>query len=315
MFPKVNTVDFRAIEFFAGVGGFATAWPEVKVAAAIDIHQDAATVYSANHPHPFWIREIESIAASELLSLDANLWWLSPPCQPYTTRGQQRDIADPRAQSFLHLIELLAICRPDFVLLENVRGFATSMAYARLTQQLDRCNYQWQTIELCPTEMGWPNKRPRFYLIASRQMDLASWRTKPSYSYRVSDLVDWQADTATMSQDLLLDQSKIRSIENGIDRCNPTSDRPTACFGSSYGRVLLNSGSYLQMPNGAYRRFAPREISNLLGFPPNFKLPANCQTRTLWKLLGNSLSLPAVRYILSHLPCGPSPTVAHLSQI
>ena len=307
MFPKDNRVDFRAIEFFAGVGGFATAWPEVDVAAAIDIHQGAADVYAANCQHPFWVREIQSIAVVELLALHANLWWMSPPCQPYTLRGQRRDVADPRAKSLLRLIDLIAECKPEFLLLENVRGFVTSLAFEYLTQQLDRCGYRWQTLELCPTVMSWPNKRPRFYLLASRGVDVAPWRDVPIYGAKTADLVAWQLDAQEVASELLMGESTIASIVEGIDRCNPRSERATACFGSSYGRALLNSGSYLQLPDGGYRRFSPREVANLLGFPLSFKFPITCRTQTLWKLLGNSLSLPAVRYILSHLPWGPSP--------
>ncbi len=313
MFPKNNAVDFRAIEFFAGVGGFATAWPELNVAAAIDIHQVAAQVYAGNHPHSFWIREIESIAIEELLALKANLWWMSPPCQPYSLRGNQRDVADPRAQSLLRLIDLIADCKPEFLLLENVLGFTKSLAFERLIQQLGRCGYRWQTIELCPTQMGWPNKRPRFYMIASRGIAIHPWQELPVYSCRTIDLVDWQVEPQHVASELLMDASMIASIENGIDRCDPIQERPTACFGSSYGRSLLNSGSYLQLPDRGYRRFSPREVANLLGFPQSFTLPDTCRTRTLWKLLGNSLSLPAVRYVLSHLPCGPSSTLPGLS--
>ncbi len=306
MTPKDNAVDFRAIEFFAGLGGFATAWPEVDIATAIDIHQVAAQIYAANHRHPFWIREIESIAIEVLVALNANLWWMSPPCQPYTLRGQRRDVEDPRAQSLLRLIDLIADCQPEFLLLENVRGFAMSLALDQFTKQLDRCGYRWQTIELCPTEMGWPNKRPRFYLIASRGEELASWRELPYYTCRTADLVDWQVDAREVAAELLMEQTTVKSIEEGIDRCDPKSNRATACFGSSYGRSLLNSGSYLRLPDDGYRRFSPREVANLLGFPQSFALPVACRTRTLWKLLGNSLSIPAVRYVLSHLPSGPS---------
>lgn len=307
LFLKSNAVDFRAVEFFAGVGGFATAWPEVEVAAAIDIHQGAAEVYAANNSHPFWTREIESIASEDILALQANLWWMSPPCQPYTLRGLRRDVVDPRAQSLLRLIDLMADCKPEYLLLENVHGFAKSRALGRLCQQLERCGYSWQTIELCPTEMGWPNKRPRFYLMASRIAKLVPWRSVPEYFYRTDDMVERHVDLQEIPLELLMDESIIATIEDGIDRCDPNSERATACFGSSYGRSLLNSGSYLQLKDGRYRRFLPREVANLLGFPPSFNLPVACRTRTLWKLLGNSLSIPAVRYVLSHLPGGPSP--------
>ena len=304
-FPKINSNGYRAIEFFAGVGGFATAWPEVDVAAAIDIHQGAAEVYKANSTHPFWIREIESISVADLLGLHANLWWMSPPCQPYTLRGLRRDVDDPRAQSLLRLIDLIGVCKPEFVVVENVRGFANSTAHALLTQQLEIHGYRWQSIELCPTQMNWPNKRPRFYLMASRDENVLPWRDLPEYACRTSDLIDCQVDIQDVAPELLMDESTIARIEEGIDRCDRNSERATACFASSYGRSLLNSGSYLRLPAGRYRRFSPREVANLLGFPSHFILPPALQTRELWKLLGNGLSLPAVRYVLSHLPGGP----------
>ncbi len=304
-FPKDNAVDFRAIEFFAGVGGFSAAWPGINTAVAIDINQGAAEVYAANHPHPFWVREIQSISRRELEDLQANLWWMSPPCQPYTYRGVRRDIADPRAQSLLHLIALMGECRPEFLVLENVVGFGESIAFERLTNQLARCSYQWKTIELCPTQMGWPNRRPRFYLLASHR-ELFDWQPLPQYSLRTTDLLDLHNPQVNTSE-LLMERATVAAIEEAIDRCDPRADRPTACFASSYGRAMLNSGSYLQLKDGRYRRFAPREVANLLGFPGSFYLPSCQSTRALWKLLGNSLSLPAVRYILSHLPGGPSP--------
>ena len=305
MFPKDNAVDFRAVEFFAGLGGFVTAWPEVDIAAAIDIHQGAAEIYSANCSHPYWVREIESITVEDLLALRANLWWMSPPCQPYTQRGQQRDVADSRARSLLRLIDLIAECEPKYLLLENVRGFSKSSALAQLTKQLARCAYRWQSIELCPTQMNWPNKRPRFYLMASRGADLIPWRDLPVYSCRTADLIDSEVEIQVVATELLMNAATIAEIEEAIDRCDRNSERATACFASSYGRALLNSGSYLQLGAGRYRRFSPREVANLLGFPPHFILPPSLRTRELWKLLGNGLSLPAVRYVLSHLPGGP----------
>ena len=86
----------------------------------------------------------------------------------------------------------------------------------------------------------------------------------------------------------------------------------TACFASGYGKSVVRSGSCLRVGERV-RRFAPDEVKRLLGFPETFQLEppalrelANTQRiRSQWKLLGNSLSLPVVRYVLSHLPMGP----------
>ena len=151
------------MEFFAGLGGFAAAWPEVAVARAVDINQLAAGQYSHNFDHPYLVREIESLKVDEIASWNGNLWWMSPPCQPYSVRGRQRDLEDPRARSLIHLIDLIEILLPEFLVLENVLGFANSTALERLLAKLSTCSYQWQSIQLCPTQFGWPNRRPRYY--------------------------------------------------------------------------------------------------------------------------------------------------------
>ena len=311
MFPNDNTNQngntWLAVEFFAGVGGFAAAWPEIQIVAAIDIHQDAARVYAANRKCPMWTREIESMETAEIKSLEANFWWMSPPCQPYTTRGNQADVADPRARSLMRLIKAIDECRPEFIALENVCGFANSAAREHVLAELQRTGYHWQSIELCPTQMGWPNKRPRYYLLASCGRAIAAWRELPRYQVRVADLLQALTAEQVSAPELAVDADSVAKYEAAMDRCAPSLDRPTACFASSYGRTLLNSGSYLHLDDTRYRRFTPREVANLLGFPESFRLPRDIPTRTLWKLLGNSLSLPAVRYLLSHLPDGPSP--------
>ena len=76
---------------------------------------------------------------------------------------------------------------------------------------------------------------------------------------------------------------------------------PSACFGSSYGVVSSGAGSYLELAEGRYRRFSPREILRLLGFPERFHLDPTVSLKKQWKLVGNSLSLPVVRYVLNHV--------------
>jgi hypothetical protein len=63
----------------------------------------------------------------------------------------------------------------------------------------------------------------------------------------------------------------------------------------------MNAGSYLRCATGV-RRFAPEEIARLLSFPPAFSFPEALPLRKRWHLLGNSLSVAAVREVLRDLP-------------
>jgi site-specific DNA-cytosine methylase len=303
---------WRAVELYAGIGGLAAAWPELEVALAVDINRSAERLYRANFAHPYLVAEIESLPASRLESLSANLWWLSPPCQPYSRRGKQRDLHDPRASSFLHVLGLIDRLRPAALALENVVGFADSMARQQLQQLLQRAGYQSLSRCLCPTEMGWPNRRPRFYLLAIRDELLAAaagglrhWRELPRYDRAIETLIDPNLSTAEHEALQLPHDIAGRHLP-ALDRLElPSPNRPAACFASSYGRTLTRSGSYVSQA-GRLRRFAPSEVAALLGFPHSYQLQVGLSRRNLWKLLGNSLSLPAVRYVVSHLPGGPT---------
>lgn len=292
----------RCLEFFAGIGGFATAaarvWSaETLEVLALDIDQDARRVYALNHAHRYLTCEIQSLDPQILKSFSADLWWLSPPCQPYTRRGQGRDIDDPRSQSLLCLIEQIRMLRPKHVALENVAAFANSRAFELLNRTLSESGYALLHRVICPTDMGWPNRRPRFYLLAS-QDHLPAWHALPQYHTTVADLISGaHVDHSACA----VEEDLIRKFLAGMNRVDPACESSiTACFGSSYGKSLLHAGSYC-LSQATYRRFSPEEVARLLGFPPNYHLPAELNARRLWKLFGNSLSIPVVEYVLRHL--------------
>ena len=72
---------------------------------------------------------IERLTLSELEAHGADVWCMSPPCQPHTRQhtNQHLESKDARSQSFLHLCQLLCDmddeALPKLILLENVVGF------------------------------------------------------------------------------------------------------------------------------------------------------------------------------------------------
>ncbi len=74
-----------------------------------------------------------------------------------------------------------------------------------------------------------------------------------------------------------------------------------ACFTAAYGRAHVRSGSYLITLHGL-RRFSPLVVLRLLGFPDGFRFPPETARGQAWRHLGNSLSVVAVRHVLSMLP-------------
>ena len=75
---------------------------------------------------------IERLTTNDLQSHSANVWCMSPPCQPHTRQhtNQRNESNDVRSKSFKHLCHLLCDMDeetlPLLILLENVVGFEKS---------------------------------------------------------------------------------------------------------------------------------------------------------------------------------------------
>ncbi len=265
--------------------------------AALDIHRGALAVYAANFPHPVRAVTLESLPATEVAAYHADLWWLSPPCQPFTARGLGRDLEDPRSRALFHLIPILGELRPRFVALENVPGFVGSRARARLLATLEAAGYEWAEHVLCPSELGVPNRRRRYYLVAALGGNLLPLPAAPVEPKPLASYLDAEPEA-----ELWIDPDLARRYEGALDVVD--ADDPearTACFTAAYGHSPVRSGSYLATPAGL-RRFSPREVLRLLGFPQGYRLPPELTRQAAWRLAGNSLSVPAVRAVLATLP-------------
>ena len=141
------------------------------------------------------------------------------------------------------------------------------------------------------------------------QGKLKEWQDVPRYEQSLNEILGWETGLGPSEKEdsLFVDPCQLERFESAMDIVTLDSQR-AACFGSSYGKSLLRAGSYVQV-NDRIRRFTPREVTSLLGFPAYFKVDKVVSRRTAWKLLGNSLSLPAVRYIVSHIENGISATL------
>lgn len=286
----------RTLELYAGIGGLSAACPWLDIVHAVDINADSRDWYQLNFDTPYVLRELQSIPARWLEQQHAELWWMSPPCTPYTRRGNQNDAHDPRAQSFLHLIDCVQQVQPPWVVVENVVGFETSRTHVRLKAKWEQAGYQVATLTKCPSELGWPNRRPRIYVVASRS-NLPKFQFTRSSNMPLRAYLD-QGITRTNTPELWLDDRTLSRYLHSLHRVAPTEpDAITSCFASSYGKVINRAGSYL-LAEGAFRRFSPREVANLLGFSANFQLPLNLKITRMWQLLGNSLSLPVIEQLL-----------------
>ena len=96
------------VEFFSGIGGMRLALTgacdsienfELNNFKAIDTSELVNQVYRHNFPDEPWQVNIESIKIKDLDG-KANIWTMSPPCQPFTTTKDAKQLhsQDPRCE-------------------------------------------------------------------------------------------------------------------------------------------------------------------------------------------------------------------------
>ena len=141
------------IEFYAGIGGWTMALHEAleRCDGARPPHQSLQRLAALDHSdlclsvlqhnlsdtnkesgnkgkRPQAVA-IERVTLSQAEEWNADVWAMSPPCQPHTRQhsNQDEELKDPRSKSFLHLCDLLQNMNgsslPRLLLLENVVGF------------------------------------------------------------------------------------------------------------------------------------------------------------------------------------------------
>ncbi|XP_010339493.1 tRNA (cytosine(38)-C(5))-methyltransferase isoform X2 [Saimiri boliviensis] len=140
----------------------------------------------------------------------------------------------------------------------------------------------------------------------------------------VQMLKDFLEDDIDMNQYLLPPKSLLRYALL-LDIVQPTCRR-SMCFTKGYGSYVEGTGSVLQTAEDVQieniyksltnlsqeekitkllmlklRYFTPKEIANLLGFPPEFGFPEKITVKQRYRLLGNSLNVHVVAKLIKIL--------------
>lgn len=227
----------RILELFSGIGGLAEAAGDHTVVAAVDHDRRAQQVYAANFDHRREVKNLVSVKPGWLAAFEADLWWMSPPCAPHGVRGNREDLDDPRSGAFRHLLRLLPEIRPRAVALENVPGFAGSAAHAAFVDATRAAGLvHREEREVCPTSLGVPGVRRRFYAVASR--DPLDVGPRPVHQVVLRDIV------GDDRPELVVPAAVLERFGDALHRVDPDDDRAVAaCFTRAYGTSPVYAGS------------------------------------------------------------------------
>ncbi|KAL7069020.1 DNA (cytosine-5)-methyltransferase domain-containing protein [Cryptosporidium serpentis] len=148
---------------------------DIKVIKAFEINENCNNVYKRHFKDtPICTKNIESLNIDDIPK--ANIWLLSPPCQPFTRGGAKRDSDDNRCKPFLKVIDLMykidVSKMPSIWFIENVINFEQSRTHKFMIDMFNDLDYTYIQFLLSPTLLNIPNTRVRYYCMAFRCSNL-----------------------------------------------------------------------------------------------------------------------------------------------
>lgn len=175
----------RHLELFAGIGGFRRAMDLLTLDRIMDfqcvgyseIDPKAERTYCANY-HP---EEGHEIAMGDIVEFTKNVDNIHNlpnfdlltggfPCQTFSMMGKQEGFNEDRGLMFFHIIDILTVKRPRYVLLENVKNLKNhdkGRTYARIKEELEALGYSVFTDIFNTAKFHLPQTRNRLLIFAT----------------------------------------------------------------------------------------------------------------------------------------------------
>jgi len=302
--PKANihVNPLRSLELCAGAGGQALGLERAGFAhaALVELEPIACTTLRANRPG--W-----NVIEGDLRQFDARAYQGidlvagGVPCPPFSKAGRQLGAEDER-DLFPEAIRIVDECRPQAVMLENVRGLLDAVFAdyrGKVEQQLKKLGYTpgWRLLNAC--DYGVSQLRPRVVFVGIRK-DLAdgfAWPepqrdTPPSVGELLHDLMAvngwrgaarWRAQANAIAPTLVGGSKK----HGGPDLGPTRAKRAWAALGVD-GMGLVDAApvwDFVGMP-----RLTPRMTARLQGFPDDWQFAG--RKTAAYRQIGNAFPPP-----------------------
>jgi len=265
------------VDWFAGIGGFRLAGEtnELKCKGACENDKRARQTYAKNFGHEPEFGDARDVDPASIP--DHDLFCAGFPCQSFSTAGKKLGFQDARGTLFFEICRILDARRPNYFLLENVKGLllapfrdasgkimpeTAGWVFYRILETLGDLGYtvQWQVLD----SRHWvAQHRERTYIIGNsravpfpevfplfddtREMaDNTPWRSMP-----LGNVASWSQPPSLRTNPNPWHQGQTGRVYG------PGSTCPTLSTGRE---PMLDDG-------GRLRVLTPVERERLMGFP------------------------------------------------
>jgi len=295
---------------FAGIGGIELGFKNAgfDISWANEIDKNACITYRDNHKHTLYEKDLNDLEPKEVSPIKILTGGF--PCQAFSIAGQQKGFKDDRGNVFFRILDFIDELEPKVVFLENVKnlvGHDKGKTFERILYELEEeRNYTVKYKVLNSCEYGnVPQNRERIYIVAFKEQSHSKKFTFPKakkLTKKITDLVDDTAEekyyyTKSKYYNQLKEEMKNTDTVYQWRRVYVRENKSKLCPTLTANMGTGGHNVPLIIDKKDIRKLTPRECARFQGFPSSFNLPKSLSNSSLYKQIGNSVSVPVITAI------------------
>lgn len=246
------------------------------------------------------------------------------PCQPFSSAGRRRGLADARGGAFFDILRVVAACQPEVVVLENVKALlhhARGKTFRTMVSALARTGYAASWRVLNANSFGLAQHRERLMVVACRRRKFDWSRLGTNgVGCKIEDIVVERPARPTLpASSYVLLRAPITQPKSGLrfagyrvagtrwSRGSGGRSLNTSSAHRQTYRIYSSQGTHptLSATGGPNRPFVLHkgivtwlnavERRRLMGFPDAFRISGG--KTAVDRQLGNAVAVPMVRQL------------------
>ncbi|AVQ81697.1 DNA cytosine methyltransferase [Variovorax sp. PMC12] len=299
----------RAIDLFAGAGGFSTGarMAGVDVVWAANHWQAAVDVHAANHPET--AHACQDLQQADWRGVPAHdLLMASPACQGHANaRGKEKPHHDALRSTAWAVVSACEFHRPQAALVENVPEFTKWALFPAWCAAMSALGYAVAPHLIDSADHGVPQHRVRLFLVCTQGKHPLQLTFEPRTHVGADSVIQFASGKWSPVIKPGRSTNTLARVAAGRARFGRRFVMPYYGSGSGLtGRCLsrplgtvttvdrwaLVDGDHMRMLTAAENRGA-------MGFPDSYTLPTN--HRQAVHMLGNAVCPPVARDVINAL--------------
>lgn len=285
----------RAIDLFAGAGGFSTGagmaacevvWAANHWPAAVEVHADnhPGTAHSCQDLHQ---ADWSQVPAHDLLLA-------SPACQGHSrARGKERAHHDAQRSTAWAVVSAVEYHRPPACIVENVPEFTRWALFPAWCSAMHALGYALAPQVIDAADHGVPQHRRRLFIVATRSEHPISLHLPQREHIGADHLIEFGAGRWSMIRKAGRSPATLARVEAG--RAAHGDRFLTAYYGNERGGrslsrpvgTITTRDRWAVIDGDRMRMLNVAECRRAMGFPDSYRLPA--RAKDAMHMLGNAV--------------------------